>query len=146
MRKKYFLIAISAILLFAVQTGIASAAKSPRPRITEAVGTSYSATGTGQYKSLRVHFQISPVTNGQIIQVKYNLRAKKYTDVKYKPPKNANKTGQVSAACSATGSAIDLKNIIDNSQSLSKKFLYYVKVQIKQPGKGWSAWSTNFSP
>ncbi|MDR3558900.1 MAG: hypothetical protein P4L62_00100 [Candidatus Pacebacteria bacterium] len=145
MIKKSLLVASVAITAFlGVQTSVAVAAKSPTPRITEAAGTSYSTGTPYQLRSVRVHFQISPVVNGQIIKARYILKGKKYTDIKYNPPKAANRSGTVNTACSSAGSAIDLSSIPDNSITQNKSFLYSVKVRIKQPGKSWSGWSGNF--
>jgi hypothetical protein len=86
---------------------------------------------------MRVHFQLNPIKAGQIIKVKYKLSTEKFNDVKYKIPKNAKRSGIVTAAASATGSAIDLH---DMPKSL-ERFIYKIKVQVKVPGKTWSSWS-----
>lgn len=142
MKKKIIIFVATLAFIFGTPIGIAQAAKTYTPKITEVQGTSYSTGKKYQVRSVRVHFQIPQVNNGQIIKVRYKLKGKKYTDVKYKPPKSSNQSGVVNAACSSTGSAINLTDIPDNNTSLDKRFLYDVKVQIKQPGKSWSNWST----
>ncbi|HLN19194.1 MAG TPA: hypothetical protein VK255_03430 [Patescibacteria group bacterium] len=143
MRKKLILFGIALALVFGTQIDTAKASKSPTPRITEVVGTSYSS-GPPQVRSARVHFQFLPVKNNEIIKVRYMLKGKKFTGNKFKP-KGANKSGLVNAACSYHGSAVDLINIPDNMRTLDKRFIYDVKVRIKQPGKSWSSWSNYFS-
>jgi len=120
-------------VLFMSTSASALAAKSPTPHITEIVGAFT--------PNIRAHFQINPVKVGQIIKVKYQLKTKKFNDVKYKIPKNAKRSGQVNAAESATGSAIDLFNLPANI----KKFIYNIKVKIDVPGESWSKWSNTFS-
>lgn len=127
------IIAAIALFLFFVSAAHANAAKSPTPRITELQGI--------YTPNVRVHFQIKPITPGQIIKVEYKLSTGKFNDVKYKIPKKAKRNGIVQAAASATGSAIDLKGLPYNVE----KFVYKVKVKIKIPGKGWSSWSNAYS-
>jgi hypothetical protein len=135
MKSKLFILVFPVLVLLFLAIPVKSvlAAKSPKPKITEIVGMNTD--------NVRVHFQINPVKAGQIIKVKYKLKTKKFNDVKYKIPKNAKRSGQVYAAASATGSAIDLHNLPKNLE----KFIYEIKVKIAIPGKAWSKWSNTFS-
>lgn len=132
--------AILAVVIFNTKIQSAFASQSPTPRITEVVVTSQG----NNKKSIKAHFQISPVKNGEIIKVRYNLKTRKFNDVNYKPPKSAKKLKMVNSACSLKGSAVDISNIPDNFLS-GKRFIYEVRVQIKQPKKSWSKWSNTFS-
>lgn len=130
MKNKLLLITVALTLfLFAIPIKTILAAKSPTPKITEVAGIYTS--------NMRVHFKINPINSGQIIQVKYKLSTEKFNDVKYKIPKNAKRSGTVSAATSATGSAIDLYNLPENKGN----FIYNIKVKIKIPKQTWSSWS-----
>lgn len=129
-----FLIFLAFFVLLFSQGRIALAkGKTTIPRITEVIPlNSNSAT-----KSVRVHFELSGAVNGKTVQVKYKLNGRRYSDVKMKSLKGSKKAGTVGAIQGARGSAIDIYNIPQNV----KKFVYDIKVKVKQPGKGWSGWS-----